>query len=823
MEFFLGAFEREWERQRAALLHDVQMGRVTEVDWDWPRRGGAAGLPYDSPAGARGWRGPEAGQGSIRGRAGRSMRLRFAALARGSQPAVVKLASYGGGIRAVAMMSYASRNGELAVENEKGERIAGKAALAQQRSEWEHLFDNRAASRDIGIFHVDIEEASKAAGQDQDQDKIVRETLRSAFGDRHFVYAFKEKDGGQLEARGVLVLRDREGERLTGDVKASLIVQQRFDESDIGNLVHARFRFHGYGNGVEFGTARVRELVGSHQGEVRDDAGRPIDSLEQAGDLVQKQWRKDLHSRKGRDVMHLIVSARAGTDETAFRNTVRDFLGEQFAGHRYIFAMHDPSDDPKEIRQGGKRPHIHAHAIVTMRSETAERIETSPQMFREWRSLMAEKAREHGIAMELTDRRDRASAPAYARNQVRPVSYAGRTEHEGTSEFAQVRYEAKRSNRPHAVRSDRSTAYAAEAAQAWRVLAREDDATSVADFAGKQMERIQTALRQSQFDIENTIQNVETTNLRTNMVMLRELIGGEEAPMREMTRPEFEAYEKRVEAVLADVETSVGPSERIDFEEVAAAARDIVNIRREYLEFTEQQADAPPPGGRPETENDDWNRAVARHGDEAVPDNDVLLEIETAREAIDRATYEDRDTAPGEANLRSQLEQATSLAAAGNAWLRGISETDPELRQAIENERGGARVERAATDRTYGGEGDRPNDQFATVAAGEAPVATRTANAAPGSAEADSVQRSDPLRDNELDRSESDHAGTEEQAPIVDDRRMSRERDGSGHTPPSVDRASLPSDPPQQQVPRLRELESEAEERDDREGDELER
>ena len=97
-----------------------------------------------------------------------------------------------------------------------------------------------------------------------------------------------------------------------------------------------------------------------------------------AGDLVQKEWRGDLHSRKGRDVMHLIMSARAGTDVEAFEGAARDFLAEQFAGHRYVFAMHDPANDPKEEGEGGKRPHVHAHAIITMRSESGDRIETTP-------------------------------------------------------------------------------------------------------------------------------------------------------------------------------------------------------------------------------------------------------------------------------------------------------------------------------------------------------------------------------------------------------------------------------------------------------------
>ncbi len=45
--------------------------------------------------------------------------------------------------------------------------------------------------------------------------------------------------------------------------------------------------------------------------------------------------------------MHLIMSARAGTDVDAFREAARDFLAEQFSrGHRYAFALHDPTPLP---------------------------------------------------------------------------------------------------------------------------------------------------------------------------------------------------------------------------------------------------------------------------------------------------------------------------------------------------------------------------------------------------------------------------------------------------------------------------------------------
>lgn len=577
MEFLPGAFEREWERRRAAVLQEMKPGGVDSIDWDEPRRGGVARLLENRPSGfgpARVRRGLGARRGLIQGSPGpidHPMRTRFLALACGSQAAVVKLASYGGGARAAAMMSYMSRGGELAAENERGERVLGKEALAAQRTEWAHLFDNRAASRDLGLFQVTIDGTSFGSGADRGE--RASEILRSGFGDRRFVYAFRDHSAGKLEVNGVVVLRDRSGERLTGDSTAAEIIQERYDHSDAGQDVAARFRFHGYGNGVEWGTARVRELVARSGTDVRDDTGRLISGSEQAGDIVQKEWRKELHSRKGRDVMHLIVSARAGTDASAFESAVREFLGDQFVGHRYVFAIHDPSLDPKGVGEGGRRPHIHAHAIVTMRSETGGRIDTSPRVFRQWRSLMAEKAREQGIDMELTDRRELASAPAYTRNHVRPLNYRGRTEHEGTSEAAHARYESKRANTVSLAGSDPSRQYAAAAVYVWNELSKELPGTRAGAFATLQKDRMETA----------ALRNIGT-------ILFGGRIEGEVDQMREMTRPEFEAYEKRVEAALASVERTLGRSERADFDEIAAAAREIVDIRRAYLEFTERQA-----------------------------------------------------------------------------------------------------------------------------------------------------------------------------------------------------------------------------------------
>lgn len=650
MEFLPGAFEQEWERRRAVLQHEMQMGRFDEGEWDEPRRGGAGWLPDEGSRGpgrvrllsggsrAR-WSRDGAGSG------GRAMRARFAALARGSQPAVVKLASYGGGGRAGAMMSYTSRGGELAVENERGERVLGRDALAEQRAEWEHLFDNRVASRDLGVFHVSMDAASLRS--DVDQDDQVREILRSGFGDRRFVYTARERSPDELHVSGVVVLRDGHGERLTGDRKAAEIVQRRYGDSDAGRDVEARFRFHGYGNGVEWGTARVREIVAGAEREVRDDTGRLIGDATQAGDLVQKEWRKGLHSRKGRDVMHLIVSARAGTDAAAFEGAVREFLGEQFAGHRYLFVVHDPALDPKEITEGGKRPHIHAHAIVTMRSETGERIVASPQLFRDWRALMAEKAREQGIDMELTDRREFANAPAYTRNQVRPVSYRGRTEYEGTSIAAHARYQAKRSDRINLATSARSTRYAGAAAEIWNDLAMEARGTSEGAFAQQQKDRLEGLRNGNRKDIVFAIHDVFSVKNMSDMIASVQFVNGEDGQMREMTRPEFEAYEKRVEAVLSSVERSIDEADRAGFKEVAAAAREVVDIRREHLELSEQQADI---GEAP------LDRQILHDGGVREGIAPAEVEVDEAQQGV-RATHE------GENRVESAKEISPELAA----------------------------------------------------------------------------------------------------------------------------------------------------------------
>ncbi|MBB6469186.1 hypothetical protein HNQ96_005075 [Aminobacter lissarensis] len=745
------------------------------------------------------------------------MRARFTGIARGSQPAVVKMASYGGGVRLGAMLNYVSRAGDVEVEDDRGERIRSKERLSSLRGEWEHLFQNREESRDIGVFSVAMEGVPDRS--DDELHALMRETLSRGLGERRFAYGVARSDDGSLAVSGVMVLRSAEGERLTGDVKAAEIIQERYDTRSSVEDPSAVFSFAEYGNGVDYGTSRLRRLVEAFDGNVHDERGAKIENDGVAGDIVQKDWRHQLHSRKSRDVMHLITSARAGTDVDAFKEAARDFLAAQFAGHRYVFALHDPTQDPKDEADGGKRPHVHVHAIITMKSEFGERIETSPQVFRGWRSLMAEKAREHGIQMEMTDRRELATAPAFGRNQVRPISRQGRTEHVGTSDAAHERYQAKRSERPTTARAKRSIEYTVKAQETWQELALESGDREVAGFASMQEKRIETAIERDHAGPDLVAAEANFgSKYRANMIWL-EAIVSEAGNVREMSRPEFEAYEKRVETALFKFERLIGEEDRADYDEVAAAARDHVNVRREILELTEERlelqkgdrelaAEARPErmvargrdGGRDEalrsdaeSEGDDanarWDAAVARHGEDVVQRaNDVLIELEAARERIDRAQADGRRTEAGEVDYASVLNEAARLAIAGNSYMREVAERDEDLRRAV------SEAERAGSGKGAATSADAGVDERQRDNAGD--------------------ERGSDIVDEQADHDIVTHSKSEA-------RRESRP-DRQRETSPESGETNR-TDPPPQHVPRLEELEREAREQKDRDRDDFER
>jgi hypothetical protein len=773
------------------------------------------------------------------------MEVRLAAVATGSQPAVVKMASYGGGARVGVMLNYVSRSGELKVENENGERLQGREEMARIRGDWDHLFQNRTESRDIGAFSVEVAVGSGADGLHE----RVRSVLSSGFGDRRYAYAVEEDQDGSLKINGYVVLRSGQGERLTADAKAAGIVQGRYDASAVAGEVQATFSFGGHGNGVEYGSTKLRSLI-EDRGDVRDDRGRVIADGKAAGDLVQKEWRDELHSRKSRDVMHVIMSARAGTDAVAFEGAVCDFLSHQFAGHRYVFAMHDPESDPKEAGEGGKRPHVHAHAIVTMRSEAGDRIETTPATFRQWREVMAEKARDHGINMEMTDRREFATPPAFTRNQVRAVNREGRTEHVGTSEPAQARYDAKRSDRRTVATSQRSRQYVVKAQETWQKIAVSAGDKQAIAFASEHQAYLETGLSNGTSAESGIVVHADFGgDYRANMLAIRDMLS-EAEDMREQTRQEFETYEKTVETALFRLERSAGPDDRTGVEEVSTLAREIVDIRRQMLQLKEQgrdqDADAPasasvrseadreaaPPvereevtnapqaellAGRagergadqeqprervalPSDANAQWEAAVAKHGEAVVEaGNDALLNVEHFREGIahvEAGEFGEDSREQFERGLEQALQHTAQLAASGNSYLREVAAQDPELRAEIE------KIERDETRQ----DDNQSNKQI------------------PASSDATDDRQLDLQADRDDERQDGpDEREAHELAAVVDATQRQQDRVNKDRETAQRSGDTMRTDPAQQHIPRLVELEREQVEQRERDRDDRDR
>lgn len=155
--------------------------------------------------------------------------------------------------------------------------------------------------------------------------------------------------------------------------------------------------------------------------------------------------------------------------------------------------------------------------------------------------------------------------------------------------------------------------------------------------------------------------------------------------MQEMTRPEFEAYEKRVESALTTMEQSLDDSERASFEEIAVAAREVIGIRREHVELSERQQveEAEKRGITPEYDlvSDEQAARFGMH-DAAIAHGAYTLLMSISQE-LEFARREDRDTAALEREEADAIRIAGELVASGNQSLRADADRWPQLREAI--------------------------------------------------------------------------------------------------------------------------------------------
>lgn len=443
-----------------------------------------------------------------------------ALLARGYQPAVVKVISYAHGVtRATASAQYVERD-DVQLETHDGKTLADKEAVAQEIEAWSSRFEKRSPSQDVVSVRVQL-----SGLVDRPEDRtLLSQAVSAAFdGHRHAMRIDVQKDG-VLEARVVAVMaraipreeRAHQGDRVRvpSDVadRPALpprlrVTEQRMgagDDAPMRKVFDARSEA-GMKAGITEATGypihgiclepglpgHGREAVGQRLGTLLskapafDHLGKPLRTVDDLRD-VTREWARHLRSQTPRDTMHMVVSAKAGTDVTAFTHAVRAFLHTQFVDHKFMFGVHTD-----KLEAG----HIHAHAIVAVRGENGAKLHPGPADLAHWRINYATQAREHGLEVVATRAAEQASSRSYgskdksivdAATTPRPErkeqdrAYSSDPRNASLIKGAMKRMETARANPVRVPQTERERAGVRESFEHWQAEAKADPANALA-------------------------------------------------------------------------------------------------------------------------------------------------------------------------------------------------------------------------------------------------------------------------------------------------------------------------------------------------------
>ncbi|CAH1696133.1 conserved hypothetical protein [Hyphomicrobiales bacterium] len=445
--------------------------------------GGSATSPRpSSPA-------PIAGglSGGGQGAAGRARQL-----ASGYQPAVVKVLSWAHGtVRATKTSQYAHRE-DVPLETHDGRMLTDREAVADEIKAWSVNFSKRAESQDVGAVRLTL----RGVKDTEEGRETYEKAIAAGFAGHRYAYRLDTTEAGELETRLVVALagpakeRFRVREERVGDGEHGF-TRKRFDmasEGKIKDRIHAATGLdtqaidaspgmtnHGR-NGV---TYRLNRLV--EHGAAVDDRGKAIANVADTR-IAAREWGPSLRSQSVRDTMHLMLSAKAGTDVEALRRAARSFLHERFGDHKFMFGIHVDKE---------AAGHIHVHSVIAAKSESGQKLHPGPETFREWRTAYAQHAQAEGLRIVATSARERASSQSYgpkdkaivdAADRPRPSreardrAYAADPANRRLIDNARQRIAVARSNPIRLPMSPPARAAVNESVVAWRAVAAEQPA-----------------------------------------------------------------------------------------------------------------------------------------------------------------------------------------------------------------------------------------------------------------------------------------------------------------------------------------------------------
>ena len=402
------------------LAHDILAGRTSTGQRDEERNRtmetprGAKGAFLDRPGGPP--TDPRRGGGGA-----------VSKLAAGYQPAVVKVVSYAGNAkRAAATAQYVQRDGAQ-LETQDGAKLETRDAVQNEIAAWSEGFRERAESQDASAVRIQL----AGVMDNPEGHETLKAAITAAFeGHPHAIRIGVQSDG-HLEARAVVVFAGAGKERFrvrderigtakdgftrrVFDPRSEAAMKARI-EASTGTAPHRVSLEPGApAHGVSGVTHRLDALV--EAGHAIEHKGSVIANAVDVRKAAQS-WRSGLRSQGPRETMHLVMSAKSGVDVAAFTDTARGFLHAQFPDNKFMFAVH--TDKASE-------GHIHAHAIVALRSEGGQKLHPGRQDFALWRRTYAAEAQAHGIKIVATHAAERASSQSYGPRDKAIVDAADR-------------------------------------------------------------------------------------------------------------------------------------------------------------------------------------------------------------------------------------------------------------------------------------------------------------------------------------------------------------------------------------------------------------
>lgn len=379
--------------------------------------GGQRGSPSQTPPIAGGMNG--GGEGGALGRARQ--------LAAGYQPAVIKVVSYArGAARATATGQYVQRE-DVPLETHDGRVLTDREAVADEIKAWSTDFSKRAESQDVGAFRLKLERVADTA----DGRETYQKAIAAAFSGHRYAARLDVDDKGALEARVVAAMagsgkerfrireaqaadRDHEARPRRLDSVSDAAVRARIEAASGVGWEPVTVRPGTTSHGRDGVTYRLNKLI--EKGTAIDDCGKSLSSVADAR-IAAREWGPSLRSQSTRDTMHLIISAKGGTDVAALTGAARAFLHDRFADHKFMFGVHTDKESAG---------HIHAHAVIAVKNESGQKIHPNRETFADWREAYAQHAQAQGLKIVATSAKERASSQSYGPKDKAIVEAADR-------------------------------------------------------------------------------------------------------------------------------------------------------------------------------------------------------------------------------------------------------------------------------------------------------------------------------------------------------------------------------------------------------------